>query len=433
MKRLLLFFTGMFISAFMVGCSGDNSTSTPVTTTTTPASGSLDTTFGNAGMVTTSIGALTGVGGSSFDNAFSVAIQPDGKLVAAGFVDNQRGFALARYNTDGSLDSGFGTGGKVTTAIATWSGAYSVAIQSDGKIVAAGLSADATYRFTLVRYNTDGTLDTGFGTGGIATTAIGASHAYAYSVAIQSDGKLVASGTDSYAFAIVRYNTDGSLDAGFGSGGIVTNDLGSGFDEARSVVIQSDGKIVVAGDVNDNSRMALVRYNADGSTDNAFGPYGNGLVITDIGTAHNEAYSIALQSDGKIVLAGYSGDGAAYDFALARYNTDGALDPTFGTAGIVTTAIGTGHDLAHSVAIQPDGKIVAAGFTAVSGNKFALVRYNTDGSLDTTFGTGGKITAAPGTSESYAYGIAIRDGKIVIAGYSYNGTDYDFALERYWQ
>jgi uncharacterized delta-60 repeat protein len=382
-------------------------------------------------MLTTSIGALTGVGGSSYDNAYSVAIQPDGKIVAAGFVDNQSGFALARYNTDGSLDTGFGTGGKVTTAIGPWAGAYSVAIQSDGKIVAAGLSGAATSSFTIVRYNTDGSLDTGFGTGGIVTTTIGSSHAYAYSIAIQSDGKLVVSGTDSYGFALTRYNTDGSLDAGFGTGGIVTSDLGSGLDIARSVVIQSDGKIVAAGDVNGGTRIALVRYNTDGSFDAGFGT--GGVVVTDIGTVHNEAYSIALQSDGKIVLAGFSGNGADYDFALARYNTDGSLDPGFGTAGIVTTAIGTGHDLAYCVAIQPDGKIVAAGFTAASGNKYALVRYNANGSLDTTFGTGGKVTAAPGTSESYAYGIAIRNGKIVVAGYSYNGTDYDFALERYWQ
>ena len=414
------------------------------------AEGDLDTTFDSDGKVTTAIG-------SSRDFASAVAIQSDGKIVAAGHSPSGSSFdtvdfALVRYNTDGTLDTNFDSDGKVTTDIGSGADvALSVAIQSDGKIVAAGYSQNASNNddFALVRYNTNGSLDTTFDSDGKVTTAIGSvtttnclgveycsGDDRAHSVAIQSDGKIVAAGfskSSKEVFALVRYNTNGTLDTTFDSDGKVTTAIGSSRDFARSVAIQSDGKIVAAGDETSNGDIALVRYNTDGTLDTNFDS--DGKVTTDIGIGDN-AYSVAIQSDGKIVAAGftYPGGGPA-DFALVRYNTNGTLDTSFDSDGKVTTDIGSG-DTAYSVAIQSDGKIVAAGTRGggLEGNDIALARYNTDGSLDTNFGTGGKVTTEVGTND-YAYSVAIQsDGKIVAAGgagMDFSGNVFDISLVRY--
>ncbi|MGA9109772.1 MAG: delta-60 repeat domain-containing protein, partial [Smithella sp.] len=186
-----------------------------------------------------------------------------------------------------------------------------------------------------------GSLDTTFGTGGIVTTPIGSYDAYAYALAIQSDGRIVVSGYSSngsnYDFALVRYNTDGSLDTTFGTGGIVITPMGSGYDIAYALAIQSDGRILAAGNSynGSNYNFALVRYNTNGSLDTTFGT--GGIVTTSIGTGDSEALALGIQSDGNILAAGKSPDGSNNDFALVRYNTNGSLDTTFGTGGIVTT------------------------------------------------------------------------------------------------
>jgi uncharacterized delta-60 repeat protein len=214
----------------------------------------------------------------------------------------------------------------------------------------------------------------------------------------------------------------------------VTTEVGSSDDRAYSVAIQSDGKIVVAGFERNgisNFDFALVRYNTDGSLDTNFDS--DGKVTTAIGSGTDSAYSVAIQSDGKIVVAGYSDNGSNDDFALVRYNTDGSLDTNFDSDGKVTTEVGSSDDYAESVAIQSDGKIVAAGYSSNGGNNdFALVRYNTDGSLDTSFDSDGKVTTAIGSASDFARSVAIQsDGKIVVAGYSDNGSNADFALVRY--
>ena len=339
---------------------------------------------------------------------------------------------------DGDLDTTFGTGGKTTTAILSEDDfASSAAIQSDGKIVVAGDTKNGTYySFALVRYNMDGTLDTSFDSDGKAITDIGNNNVYATSVAIQSDGKIVAAGYSyngsKFDFALVRYNTNGTLDTSFDNDGKVITAIGSDTDRAQSVAIQSDGKIVVAGYSNNGSNLdfALVRYNTNGTLDTSFNS--DGKVTTTIGSGNDYAYSVAIQSDGKIVVAGEAYIGSNFDFALARYNTDGTLDTTFDSDGKVTTAIVSGRDAANSVAIQSDGKIVAAGRIMNNKEDFALVRYNADGSLDTNFGTGGKVTTDIGSDDDTANSVAIQaDGKIVAAGYSDNGSNLDFALVRY--
>jgi uncharacterized delta-60 repeat protein len=422
-------------------------------TTSFGQTGSLDITFDTDGKVTTAVSPF-----DTEDNAKSVAIQSDGKIVAVGYslisgaeLSTDYDFAVVRYNTDGSLDTDFDTDGKVTTDI---SGnfedqAYSVAIQSDGKIVVAGYSLinGNDCNIIVVRYNQDGSLDASFDSDGIVSTDIfGLSEEKAYSLAIQSDGKIVVAGyslTEGYQdFAVVRYNSDGSLDTGFDSDGIVTTPVGSYADLATCVVIQSDGKIVATGQslISGNDYdFSAVRYNSDGSLDTSFDT--DGKVITAIaGTNDDRAYSAAIQSDGKIVVVGYTYGTGLYHYALVRYNTDGSLDASFDSDGIAITVIGNLIDIAYAVAIQNDGKIVAAGYSynpASNANDFALVSYNSDGSLNTNCDTDGIVTTPIGPTVDMASAMAIQgDGKIVVVGQSLisvldGGSTYDFSVVRY--
>ena len=396
--------------------------------------GSLDLTFDADGIVTTPVGTF-------HDYGRSVAIQSDGKIVVAGFSLNGASydFALVRYNTNGSLDSTFDTDGKVTTPVGSSDDfGYAVALQSDGKIVVAGQSDNgANVDFALVRYNTNGSLDSTFDADGKVTTPVGTYNDYGHAVALQSDGKIVMAGYSingaNSEFALVRYNTNGSLDSTFDTDGIVTTPFGAFGDEGYAVAIQSDGKIVAAGAIDNGSfpDFALIRYNTNGSLDNTFDA--DGIVITPIGFSADVGYAIALQSDGKIVAAGFSDNGPNYDFALVRYNTNGSLDNTFDADGKVTVSLGASWDDGRSVAIQSDGKIVVAGYSDNGFNlDFALVRYNTNGSLDSTFDADGIVTTPIGISHGMGYAVALQsDGKIVVAGSSSNGSNYDFALARY--
>jgi uncharacterized delta-60 repeat protein len=398
------------------------------------AGGDLDTTFNGSGKVTTAIG-------SNNDGASAIVLQPDGKIVVAGdSFGATRDFALARYNVDGSLDSSFDGDGKLTTDFGnTGDAAYAVAIQPDGKIIAAGNSVGTSSAFALVRYNQNGSLDTSFGVAGKVTTNIASGNSdSAYAVAVQSDGKIIAAGSDDSSggshplFALVRYNPDGSLDTSFGGTGKVTTAFDNFQNIALAVAIQTDGKIVAAGFSSYGSaeNFALARYNPNGSLDSSFD--GDGKVTTDFGATDDRAYSVAVQSNGKIVAAGYASNGSPA-FALARYNINGALDSSFGGTGKVTTSFGGLEDIAHAISLQSDGKIVAAGHLSNGpGYAFALARYNSDSSLDTSFGDTGKVTTSFSNNSGMAQAVAIEpDGKIIAAGNAYNGTNTDFALARF--
>jgi uncharacterized delta-60 repeat protein len=403
--------------------------------------GSLDLSFSGDGKLTTGFQLPSVV---TNDYGKSVAIQTDGKIVMAGYFEvgtspnRNREFAVVRYNSTGTLDNTFSGDGKVTTAIGTTEDeANAVAIQGDGKIIVAGFSFNGNnFDIALVRYNADGTLDNTFSQDGKLTTAIGMTSDYAYSIAVQANGKIVVAGSSDNAtnsdFALVRYNADGTLDNTFSGDGKVVTPIGTGGDEAHALFVQVNGKISVAGYSNNGSNrdFALARYNADGTLDNTFS--GDGKLTTAIGTSDDQASAIAIQGDGKIIAAGYSANGYN-DFALARYNANGILDNTFSGDGKLTTAIGTGNDAASAAAIQGDGKIIAAGYTDNGSNyDFALIRYNADGTLDNTFSGDGKITTDFGTGNDIAYAVAIQvDAKIVAAGYSDNGSNADIALVRY--
>jgi uncharacterized delta-60 repeat protein len=387
--------------------------------------GSLDLSFGDDGIVTTSFDAEAHWG-------YTVAIQDDGKILVAGRImynNYNSDIALSRYNTNGNLDNTFGNDGKITTSIDSNSGGYSLAIQSDGKIVLSGHGSDDTKSyFVLLRYHINGSLDSTFDNDGKVTTLFGV-HSAGVSAAIQSDGKIVVAGSSDDNIALARYNVNGSLDTTFDNDGKVVTSTTGGDLKGSALAIQPDGKILVAGSY-DNSvfrTFALVRYYINGSLDTTFG-FG-GKVTTKIGDLEDEARSVAIQSDGKIVVAGYSWA----NFAVVRYDINGNLDDSFDTDGIVSTPIGDYGGMGHSLAIQPDGKIVVAGYSQNGFyDDFTLVRYTTNGSLDTTFDSDGIVYTPIGPDDSYGKSMALQsDGKIVVAGYVANGSNIDFALARY--
>jgi uncharacterized delta-60 repeat protein len=412
------------------------SEATPDFTTVVPA-GNLDTTGFNApyGYETISFGD------SASQESWGVAVQSDSKIVVVGqniLEDASSDFALARYNSDGSPDTGFGTGGSVTTDFSgDYDAAYALAIQPDDKIIVAGraYNTDRDY-FALARYNLNGNLDSTFGSGGKVLTNFTWTYTWnddrIQAIVIQPDGKIVVAGYIAtydpyypddrlYDFALLRYNINGSLDNTFGNGGITTTDFGDN-DFGYAVALQEDGKIVVAGATGNPGAtcesvcdIAVASYNPDGSPDTTFGS--NGKVTTRFFGFDEEAHTVAVQSDGKIVAAGYVCSSISCDIALVRYNPDSSLDPTFDSDGKVTTDFDGGFDGALAMTIQPDGKIIAAGFIERDKIRYsAVVRYNADGSLDPEFGAGGIADNDFGYNNVYA--IALQsDGKIVTTGY----------------
>ncbi len=393
--------------------------------------GSLDSTFSGDGKV------LTQVAGSE-DNAYASALQPDGKLVVAGYSNSVAwDFALARFNPDGSLDATFSDDGIVVTQIGIDDSViHAVAIQPDGKIVVAGyIDGIVSTDFALARYNPDGSLDITFDGDGWLRTDFVFGDDYARAMVLLADGKILVAGSaysGSHNFALARYNPDGSLDATFDGDGKLTTDFSGGTDIAFDVALQADGKILVAGEatVASNVDFGLARYNADGSLDTTFS--GDGKLTTDFSAGYDHASGLALQSDGKIILAGYAYGATMNDFALARYTANGDLDTTFDGDGKLVTDFAGGSDLAKDITLQPNGKIVVAGNATGASSDFALARYNPDGSLDSAFDGDGLLMTDNAGYPDYAYTIVLLpNGEIVIAGYTGNGTDYDFAVLRY--
>ncbi len=391
------------------------------------AVGDLDPSFGTGGVVVAPVVA----------SAYAVALQADGKIVAAGIA--ARDFHLTRYKPDGTLDTSFGLNGYVTTDFGDGGldSARVVVVQPDGKLVAAGIARGGPggSDFGLARYNADGSLDTSFGVGGKVVTDLNGYYESAMALVLQPDGKLVALGGPG-GFLLARYNSDGTLDSSFGAGGRanVSGGLGMG------LALQPDGRIVAAGQ-GSTGNFVLVRLNVNGALDATFGT--GGTVSTDFGGTEG-AFAVVVQPDGKIVAGGgadvlaYS-SGLTSDFLLARYNSDGSLDNSFGTGGRVTTDFNFfSIDRVYTLAVQADGRILAGGSAANSRGSqlggFALARYNGNGTLDGSFGSFGKVKT--NVSASGILGITLQpDGKVVAVG----GADYPlccfefgpFVLARY--
>ena len=416
---------------------------------TASALGATTAGFDVEGRVTTSFGFAD-------QKAYAAVLQPDGKLVVAGVAGENIGtydYALARYNPDGALDQTFGVGGKVVTALGPITDiAYALTLQADGKIIAAGVSftstGNGTRRFALARYNPDGSLDASFDSDGLVTLGLGTrSMDTIYAVALQPDGRIVVAGSASMAyelngvtfgqndFALARLNPDGSRDTSFGREGIVITDFSGGSDIAYALVLQPDRRIAVAGTTTNgrNQDVALARYQPDGTLDTTFGK--DGKVRTDFFDEDDIAWALALQPDGRLVAAGYASHNASIDFALVRYSSNGLPDSSFGMGGKVVTALspaGKGDDTARAVALQADGRIIVAGRTGMGVSPvFALVRYRQDGSLDTSFAGDGiaNITFLQGGD---AYALALRsDGLLLAAGSAGPDKSSAFAVVRF--
>lgn len=382
--------------------------------------------------------------GSGDDIAYALALQADGKLVLAGvcYGEVNEDFCAVRYDSNGALDASFGAGGKVVTPVGSNIDiARAVTLQPDGKLVLAGWCYGAAgYNFCALRYQANGTLDTSFGTNGKVITPVGSRDDRARALALQPDGKLILSG-DCFNgldndFCALRYNANGTLDTSFGSNasGTVITPVGSGYDFANALALQVDGKVVLAGYCAGTTRsnFCAVRYKANGTLDSDFGV--GGKVITSIGSSTNEAHALAVQPDGKLVLAGHCSSGGNPSFCALRYQVDGALDTSFGPNGngTVVTSLGSREAVAYALVLQPDGKLVMAGqcFDSISYD-FCILRYQPNGALDTSFGSNENGTAITpvGSTGDVATALALRpDGKLVLAGYCTNAsaTNSDF-------
>jgi uncharacterized delta-60 repeat protein len=381
------------------------------------SAGFLDSAFGNAGVATAHFA------GFDSSSAVGAVVQPDGKIVVAG-VAGSATYAVARFNPTGTLDNTFGTGGEVTTQM---SGVpVGIVLQPDGKILVGGTSllgfGISSLGFGLARYNADGSLDTGFGTGGIFTIQITRYGDYVTSILLQPDGKIVMVGglrfsSDlPYMTELLRLNPNGSIDAGFGNSGFTAFSGRGG-----TAALQPDGQIVVPDPRNPaptsssvDTAWFLDRVNQDGSGDTSFTP------SIDFGRGPNRNIAVAIQADGRLITTGFAGQPA-----LARLNPDGTLDTSFGISGKLLTP------LSGSLAIQSDGRILITSTANGSSGLGGLMRYLPDGSVDTVFGIDGSASPFPSGLGS---GITLQsDGSILVMGSvpAAPGTGADLAVARY--
>jgi len=375
--------------------------------------------------------------GTSDDVGRKVLVQADGKIVVAGYsVGSPTGldFAVVRYNANGTLDKTFGSDGKVTTDLGSVDeGGWSAALQDDGKIVVVGRRFNGvTDNIVVIRYNTNGSLDTSFGNGG-STVYDGGTPDQALGVAIRLDGQIIVVGSSLYLgdtdIFHVRFDASGNI-VDFNSFDYYgLNDVGN------SVAVQQDGKYLVAGyaTFTDGFKyISLIRYGVDGLLDATFG--NSGSVITAVGIADDVAQSVLVQPDGKIIVTGntvYNATGR--DFLTMRYNQDGTLDSTFGLSGVTSTDLGSLDEVAWGATLQTDGKIILVG-SRLNGlnDDLVLIRYNSNGSIDTTFGDAGSVITPAVSGVGFSWSIALQsDGRIVVTGASSNGLNQDITTLRF--
>ena len=383
----------------------------------------LDPGFGVNGIAASNFGGIS-------DRNNHVILQKDGKIIVSGYYQGSTPF-VARYNSNGTVDTSYGKNGTMTPPIDTHFD-FRVAVQSDAKIVVAGSSRGS---LAVIRYNSNGrSLDNTFGINGMALIPLDAGDArYEFSdVLIQPDRKIVVVGTQKIGnftnFVIVRFNTNGTPDSTFVANGIRIMDKfdfpNNRYNNARAVAIQPDRKIVISGDMMDNEgdgQISLARLNPDGSVDPfAFSTNGKGTITTPLPNFQNSSGALALQADGRIVLAG-SILGTNQDLALVRFNSDGSLDTTFGGTGIVTIDLGNNEN-GSDLVIQPNGKIIVVGKIFASNfSDILLVRYNSDGSLDTSFGASGKVIKDFANAADSGNGLALQPNGLVVVAGSSNG------------
>lgn len=424
------------------GTSGTDVAQQPLTVTVRGPAGSLDTSFATQGIANTAVG-------NAEDYARAMVVQPDGRIVVAGSSSSPAGtqIALVRYQRDGALDTTFGTGGMVVTPVGSVSDeAYAVALQADGKILVAGGSAQGAsgIDFALLRYTANGALDTTFGNGGKVTTPFGNDTDRAYAIVVQGDGRIVVGGSSTQDvtgpdFALARYTSTGALDTTFGNGGKVLTALKSGnvgehvYALALQTIANEEHIVAVGGEGN----FVAARYTPAGALDPSFG---TGGVVVDLFTSIiGAARGVVITPANEIVLAGMIGN----HHALARLTETGVLDGGFGVGGRVTTPINaTNVDSAQGLVRQADGKLVTGGWTYTGNSSsadFVTLRYSADGVLDAGFGNDGIVITpvAPTTKSDAAYAVALQaDERVpttrIVLAGSANDANNNFAVTRYW-
>lgn len=481
-KSMIAVASGVFVSSALIGCGGGDSVDVA------SLAGTLDASYGRSsdgtpdGIVSVSLGAGN-------DTTAATALQADGKLLVVGTSTStissttSKNIVVERFNTDGTLDTTFGAGntdgspdGVVSISLGDGDDeGVGIVVQTDGKIVVVGtstsVSGDASSNIVLARLNTDGTPDESFGAGtadetpsGLVNLSLGNGNDVAYGITLQTDGKIVVVGTntdnESSNVAIARLNTNGTLDTSFGVGntdgtpdGVVSLSLGTGNDVGSAIAMQADGKMVVAGTSTSvggsSSNIVLVRLEANGTLDSSFGTANDGtpdgVVNLSLGDGNDMATALKIQSDGKIVVVGTTGNAGSSNMAVVRFNSDGSLDTTFGKAndgtpdGVVSLSLGSGDDIARALAIQADGKIVISGttYSAGSTSNAVVVRLNADGSLDASFGQSddgtpnGVVNLSIGDGNDFGKTVILQaDGKILLAGDRSNGDSSDIWVAR---
>jgi uncharacterized delta-60 repeat protein len=390
-------------------------------------------------------GKLITVVGPRRDAASAIAVQPDGKVLVAGFCQDI-GLCAVRYNADGLLDVSFGGNGKLPQVFVPNAAniAPTLALLSSGKFLLAGTCANlGDNDFCVLRFSADGSVDATFGAGGSVITPIGVGDDRARAMLIQPDGKIVISGTCNNGtdsdFCAARYLANGTLDASFGGAGKVVTAFSNRDDVVNAVLLQSDGKLVLAGSCDNGTTtdVCALRYEINGALDPSFGS--GGKLITVVGDGYADARALLLQSDGKLLIAAQCVTVSKVDFCTLRYLANGTLDPSFGSGGKLVSSVGIGNDYVTNMMLQLDGKFILAGQCAASGSlDFCAARYTLAGALDSTFGTGGKLTTAisngatPASSHDYVNAMALQpDGKLLLAGYCRSGSFDKFCVARY--
>lgn len=403
------------------------------------AAGGLDVTFSGDGVVDWSAAAGRPL------SVEEVAVQADGKILGVGqtntgdpnFLDDNAG--ITRFFADGTIDTSFGVNGVISTDIPALGAGHrdnwatDIVIQSDGKFIVGGgvwVGAASYESITLARYNADGSLDTTFAGTGYVVLDFGFQDTETLNdVKLQGDGKIVITGSvfvpgnpSRYSFALARFNANGTLDTTFSGDGLVITNMasGSGSSSAKELAIQADKKIVVAGSAYQGATrkddIAVARYLDTGNLDTSFDVDGKAYV--NFSNKYDYGSAIALQSDGKVLITGQvdsDGVGGASKFGVVRLTTTGSLDTAFDSDGKVITSF-LGYDFANDAAVQSDGKVVVVGGTRQPDSTYAPVvaRYNTNGSLDTTFDGDGKVRSSiAGYSSSHVGVVLDGNGKIV--------------------
>lgn len=378
--------------------------------------GMLDVSFGTGGIKTVPMGTTALI--------YSVKILSDNKFLVSGVIDATSDVFVARLTSQGDLDPSFGSGGYTSTDFGLQDISRAMGFQSDGKIILGGMSNNSgTYDFILSRYSPNGIFDTTFGTAGRTYTNIALTD-NAYAIAIQPDNKIILGGNSSTGgfadFTIARYSPEGILDTTYGTAGITITNVAGGIlnDSIRTLLLLPDGKLIAGGNV--SNTFTLVRYNEMGILDTTFGTAG--VVQTAFSGIAVTLNTLALH-DGKILAAGYAFDGVgSLESALVRYNLNGNLDTTFGNGGKSLNHFSS-FDEILSLSIQPDGKILASGKTTGATDNLLLMRYLSNGSIDTTFAQGGRIIVDPnGTNESLLSINQFSNGKIIGIYQYFNGS-----------